>query len=390
MELFRANTKWKIMLMIIGAAILVISIIYSNHLAHKLLVNEQRNISLYKKAVDGLIAANDISSESELDEQYLNLLTSIVDSFPLPVIYQDEKGKLEGLNFNEKNNNDSIFLQNKIQSFLNKGLTPIQFTGYASNIYYFNSSVIDQLKLFPIIQLSLIALYIALGYFLFNTSKREEESRIWAGMAKETAHQLGTPISAILGWVEYLKMKYEQDPENAEVLQELSKDVSRLELVADRFSKIGSDPVLVTEDVFTVLDEVKSYLQRRAARKVVFQFKLPSEPIYAPMNRHLFSWVIENLLRNALDAMPEQGTIKCIVYIHNKNVVIELSDTGHGIPSNRFKEVFKPGYSTKKRGWGLGLSLSKRIIEEYHKGKIFVKSSIPNQETTFSIELPLV
>ncbi|MEZ4910978.1 MAG: HAMP domain-containing sensor histidine kinase [Saprospiraceae bacterium] len=389
MGLYRANTKWKIMLMIIGAAILVISIIYSNHLAHKLLVNEQKNISLYKKAIDGLIASNELDSDSDINDQHLSLLTSIVDSFPLPVIYQDEIGKLEGANFNEKLNNDSIYLQNKIESFLQKGLTPIHFTGYASKIYYFNSTVIDQLKLFPVIQLSLIALYIALGYFLFNTSKREEESRIWAGMAKETAHQLGTPISAILGWVEYLKMKYEQDPENAEVLLELSKDVSRLELVADRFSKIGSDPVLVREDVFVVLDDVKSYLQRRAARKVTFQFDPPFEPIYAEMNKHLFSWVIENLLRNALDAMPEQGRIKCIVYKQNKHAVIEISDTGHGIPSNRFNDIFKPGYSTKKRGWGLGLSLSKRIIEEYHKGKIFVKSSVPNQETTFSINLPL-
>ena len=201
--------------------------------------------------------------------------------------------------------------------------------------------------------------------------------------------RLGTPISAILGWVEYLKDNYADQPDQLDVLNELTKDVDRLELVADRFSKIGSEPVLKPADIFIELYEVKEYLQRRASRKIVFNFKAPDAEIFAMINKHLFAWVIENLIRNSLDAMDGKGTISCKVFKQNNYVCIELSDTGHGIPSHKFKSVFRPGYSTKKRGWGLGLSLAKRIIEEYHKGKIYVKSSKPNEETTFAIILPL-
>ncbi|MCB9308687.1 MAG: HAMP domain-containing histidine kinase [Lewinellaceae bacterium] len=389
MGFYSTGKRWKILLMLIGAMILVVSLYYSNHLANQLLINEQKNINLYKRAVDGLIQSSAIEDSQEITDDYLELLTTIVDSFPLPVIYEDERGALEGINFGTELNNDSLFLQNQKHSFLNQGLKPIQFTGYASNIYYFNSKIIDRLKLFPIIQLSLIALYIALGYFLFSTSRREEESRIWAGLAKETAHQLGTPISAIIGWIEFMRLKYEEDPENMDIVNELSKDVNRLELVADRFSKIGSEPLLEPTDIYKTLIDVRDYLKRRAARRVTFQFDAPEEPIVAAINPHLFSWVIENLIRNALDAMTEEGRIGCKMYKQHNNAIIEISDTGHGIPSGKFKTIFKPGFSTKKRGWGLGLSLSKRIVEDYHKGKIYVKSSVPNKETIFCISLPL-
>jgi signal transduction histidine kinase len=228
-----------------------------------------------------------------------------------------------------------------------------------------------------------------LGYFLFNSSRKAEQNRVWAGMAKETAHQLGTPISAIIGWIEYLRDRFSDNEEQMEVLRELNKDVERLELVADRFSKIGSEPVLQEADIYEELLEVRDYLQRRASRKVKFEFQAPDSPIYAKINKHLFAWVIENLIRNSLDAMDGRGTIRCRMYRQHNDVCIDLSDTGHGIPANKFKSVFKPGYSTKKRGWGLGLSLAKRIIEEYHKGKIFVKSSRPQEETIFSITLPI-
>ncbi|MEY3422340.1 MAG: hypothetical protein RIR48_2647, partial [Bacteroidota bacterium] len=235
----------------------------------------------------------------------------------------------------------------------------------------------------------LVSLYIALGYFLFSSSRRAEQNRVWAGMAKETAHQLGTPISAIIGWIEYLRDNYKDDPGKLEVVNELNKDVERLELVADRFSKIGSEPVLQEANIYDELVEVKEYLQRRAPRKIVFEFFRPEIAIFAMINKHLFAWVIENLVRNSLDAMDGKGRIWCQIYKQNNYVYIELSDTGHGIPSGKFKSIFNPGYSTKKRGWGLGLSLAKRIVEEYHKGKIFVKSSKPNEETTFCIVLPL-
>jgi len=208
-------------------------------------------------------------------------------------------------------------------------------------------------------------------------------------MAKETAHQLGTPISAILAWIEFLKESNHERPDQLEVINELSNDVNRLELIADRFSKIGATPELEKVDIYHELQDIKSYMKRRAAKNVQFDFPgigQSKTEVYA--NEHLISWVMENLIRNALDAMDGKGTISAEVYKENDFICIDLSDTGKGIPPSKFKTVFQPGFSTKKRGWGLGLSLAKRIIEEYHKGKIFVKSSRPNEGTTFTLKLP--
>jgi len=386
MSLFSSNNYWKLVLMVLGAAILASTIIYSNFLSEKLKLNEEKNIILYTEAIKGLVK---LSDQEIYDENYWSFINTVIDSFPLPVIYEDENGILEGQNFNKKNLNNQDFLIKKRDEFLESGELPISGKGYATNIYCFNSPLLTYIKLFPVVQGLLVGLYIALGYFLFNSSRKAEQNRVWAGMAKETAHQLGTPISAILGWVEYLKDSYAEQPDQMDVLNELTKDVDRLELVADRFSKIGSKPVLKPADIFLELNEVKEYLQRRASRKIVFNFKAPDAEIYAMINKHLFAWVIENLIRNSLDAMDGKGTISCKVSKQNNYVCIELSDTGHGIASHKFKSVFRPGYSTKKRGWGLGLSLAKRIIEEYHKGKIYVKSSRPKEETTFAIILPL-
>lgn len=386
MSLFSSNNYWKFVLMVLGAAILIATIIYSNFLAEKLKKNEEKNIILYTEAIKGLIKLND---QETYDENYWEFINTVKDSFPLPVIYEDENGELEGLNFKKENLNNQEFLIKKRDEFLASGEVPISGKGYAKYIYCFNSPLLTYIKLFPVVQGLLVGLYIALGYFIFNSSRKAEQNRVWAGMAKETAHQLGTPISAILGWVEYLKDNYADQPDQLDVLNELTKDVDRLELVADRFSKIGSEPVLKPADIFIELNEVKEYLQRRASRKIVFNFKAPDAEIFAMINKHLFAWVIENLIRNSLDAMDGKGTISCKLFKQNNYVCIEISDTGHGIPSHKFKSVFRPGYSTKKRGWGLGLSLAKRIIEEYHKGKIYVKSSKPNEETTFAIILPL-
>ena len=387
MSLLSKGNYWKVVLMCLGAAILAATVLYSNYLAEKLKQNEQKNIVLYKEAIKGIVK---IGREENFDEEYLFFLNSVRDSFPLPAIYEDDTGLLEGLNFSEQENGDQRFLLQKKEEFLASGEVPLTGPGgYATYIYCFNSPLLNYIKLFPLVQGLLVGLYIALGYFLFSSSKRSEQNRVWAGMAKETAHQLGTPISAIIGWIEYLRDSLGDDPAHLEVLSELNKDVDRLELVADRFSKIGSDPVLQTADMFQELSDVRQYLERRAPRKVFFDFKVPEKPLYAMINKHLFAWVIENLVRNSLDAMDGKGTISCKLYKQNNNICIDLSDTGHGIPSNKFKSVFNPGYSTNKRGWGLGLSLAKRIIEEYHKGRIFVKSSKPNEETIFTIVLPI-
>jgi Histidine kinase-, DNA gyrase B-, and HSP90-like ATPase len=393
MNIFNKNTYWKIILIILGAAILVASIMYSNFLASSLKKNEEKNIQLYSQALQRLAAPDSMSnlpSNDQLTSEYIQFLEAVRDSFPLPVIAEDEVGNLQGFNFDEEDLKKPNYLISLKIAFLDNGGVPIKGIGYNSKIYCLNSPLLKYIKLFPLFQGLLVGLYITLGYFLFSASRRSEQNRVWAGMAKETAHQLGTPISAILGWIEYLKDTYAEKPEQLDVITELTKDVNRLELVADRFSKIGSDPVLEPSDLYAELLEARDYLQRRSPRKIVFDFVAPKSSIYAPINKHLFHWVIENLVRNSLDAMDGKGTIRCQIFTNNTYAIVELSDTGHGISSNKFKSIFKPGYSTKKRGWGLGLSLAKRIIDNYHKGNIYVKSSKPNEETVFCIELPIV
>ena len=389
---FSRTYIWKIILVLLGAIILAITLIYSNYLADRLKENEEKNIYIFKEAlkeINNLQFGNDDAEDADIIYEQLNmniaLFDTIIRSFPLPIILEDESGTLEGQNFSEKELSDQTFLQKKKLEFLQTGQEPI--TGISGNIYYFNSPLLFYIQLFPLVQTMLVALFIGLGYFLFSTSRKAEQSLVWAGMAKETAHQLGTPISAIIGWIEYLKETYKDIPDQSDVLNELRKDVDRLELVADRFSKIGAEPVLFKSNLYDELDEVRQYIQRRAPRKVQFIFNAPSVPVYVMVNKHLFAWVIENLMRNSLDAMDGKGTISCEIIPQGNFVNIDLSDTGHGIPSNKFNSVFRPGYSTKKRGWGLGLSLAKRIIEEYHKGKIFVKLSRPNEQTTFTIRL---
>ena len=283
-----------------------------------------------------------------------------------------------------------MFLQKKVEDFLRDGGEPIvgeEFTeGYT--FYTFKSSLSTYIRFFPAVQFLLLGFFIALGYYLFNAARRGEQNRVWAGMAKETAHQLGTPISAIIAWIEFLKESNEERPDQLEVIGELRSDVERLELIADRFSKIGATPELEKANVYQLLGDIETYMKRRSPRKVTFDFPDPNQVQDVMVNQHLFSWVLENLIRNSLDALDGQGSISARIHEDVRSIIIDITDTGKGIPSSKHKEVFKPGFSTKKRGWGLGLSLAKRIIQEYHKGKIFVKSSKPNEGTTFTIQLP--
>lgn len=383
--LFNRNNTWKLLLMVLGAMILILTIVYSNFLAENLKEKEEKHVYLFKQALKEFIK-QDVDSDYSAD---ITFLQTIIESFPLPVIFEDESGILEGQNFNSEEQNNQTFLLKKKREFLASGEKPIEGMGYSHYIYWFNSPLLKYIKLFPYVQGLLVGLYIALGYVMFNSSRRAEQNRVWAGMAKETAHQLGTPISAIIGWIEVLKDIYKDNPDDLDVFEEMRKDVNRLELVADRFSKIGSEPVLVEMDIFEELDAVKDYFVRRSPSKVKFNFIRPDAVIKASINKHLFAWVMENLIRNALDALDGKGIISCRLYEMKGQVYIELADNGHGIHPGQFKSIFKPGYSTKKRGWGLGLSLVKRIVEEYHRGKIFVKSSKPFEETVFCIILPI-
>ncbi|MGA0256572.1 MAG: sensor histidine kinase [Saprospiraceae bacterium] len=387
MDFYKNNSFAKTSIATLGLVIVVTTMIYSQYLARQLKAREEATMDLVTQAIS-IVASPD---NPNLDNTMMENL--ILEEFNglLPTILEDESGELLGYNYwKESLNNDQEFLATRRQKLLDEGFEPIKGFGNSNYIYYEHSRLYTLISLFPLAQILLISTFIILGYVVLAASRRAEENRIWAGMAKETAHQLGTPTSAILGWIEHLKDISQNNPEYEEIITELKNDVDRLDLIADRFSKIGSRPDLHRIDLVTELESCKNYMQKRASKRVDFEFAEQSQDaVYCNINSHLFDWVIENILRNALDAL--QGNGKITVELENtpNKVHVNISDTGKGIPSSDFKNIFKPGFTTKKRGWGLGLSLAKRIIENYHKGKIYVKSSKPNEGTTITIELPL-
>lgn len=388
MDIYKKKSYWNILLAMFGLLILIITLIYSNFLAQKLKQREEANAKIYVQALKEMI---EISSSADLTEDLnedLGVYENIVFNNKLPVILENENGTLSGENWSENKIDDAEFLEKQKSIFLRSGKEYLIGSGYASKVYYFNTKLVDYINYYPYIQLLLVGSFILLGYFFLTASKRGEQNRVWAGMAKETAHQLGTPISAIIAWIEHLKLT-DIDEEQSSLISELRNDVYRLELVADRFSKIGSEPVLTKVNIYQEIAKCKNYMQKRAPRKVTFDYpenNAGNKPVM--INEHLFDWVIENLIRNSLDAMDGKGELTAKIYEEGAFVSIDLSDTGKGIPSSKHKTVFEPGFTTKKRGWGLGLSLAKRIIENYHNGKIFVKTSRMDEGTTFTIKLP--
>jgi len=384
MDIYKNKTSWKWLLAIMGITIVLLSMLYSQYLAKNLAERELATVMLYKEAI--------ISATKKGNDDDTTMEFAILDNYGnVPIITENEGGELTGYNYEEGEViEDQSFLQAEKAAILKSGTKPIEGYGYAHRIYPGKSKLYRRISLFPLAQILFLSTFVLFGYYVFSTSRRAEQNRVWAGMAKETAHQLGTPISAIIGWIEHLKEHTQNNDEQKEIVSELRNDVTRLELIADRFSKIGSKPELEKINLVEELSDCKDYMQRRAPRKVVFDFpKQGSTPVYANINSHLFDWVVENLLRNALDAMAGEGNISAHIKQEDKKAIINIKDSGKGIASGKFKTVFEPGYTTKKRGWGLGLSLAKRIIEDYHNGKIFVKNSKPNEGTTFTIQLPL-
>ncbi len=370
-------------LSVLGMVIIVITMIYSSFLAERLAEFERSKVELFAEALKS-VTSSDINTQDDQNVEFL-IVQKISD---IPVILEDEEGNLQGENFGREVSED--FLYKEKQKFLDSGKKPIESIGYSRYIYYRNSRLYRYITLFPIIQFLMLGAFMVIGYIGFSASRKAEQNRVWAGMAKETAHQLGTPISAIIAWIEHLKDEPEINQGQLDIINELRNDVGRLELIADRFSKIGSDPILVKTNIVENLQEAIDYMQKRAARRVKFTMVTDDDPIYVNINHHLFAWVVENLMRNSLDSMDGEGQITANIYTAGGSAFIDLSDTGNGIAANKHKTVFQPGYSTKKRGWGLGLSLAKRIIDNYHKGKIFVKTSKINEGTTFTIQLPLL
>ena len=382
MSIYRQKSNWKIYLAIAGIFIVAFSAWFTFNVTQKLAIEEQNKVEQWAFALNQL--------DSSLDDCDYTLHQKIISSnTTIPVILENLDGGIDAaINFGEEKDYDKEYLKGELESIKAKGTQPIQ-GAEGVKIYYKKSRLLRMLEIFPFIQFILGSIFVWFGYVAFSSARKFEQNLVWVGMAKETAHQLGTPISAILGWIDHMRFLKEDDQETQEVMDELRNDVTRLELIADRFSKIGSAPELEDANVYEELEKTRVYMERRAPRKVDFVFPgMDHPPIIIKINNHLFHWVIENLLRNALDAMDGKGTISAVIIEQEKHVDIEISDTGKGIPSSRFKTVFQPGFTTKKRGWGLGLSLAKRIVEQYHKGKIFVKSSEPNVGTTFTVRLP--
>ncbi|RMG80429.1 MAG: sensor histidine kinase [Bacteroidetes bacterium] len=382
MDIYAKKSRWKIYLAIGGIFIVVVSMFYTNYLARQIASDERKKSEQWLLAYEH-IEKSPVNCDLTLAQ---NLLTS---NTTIPtILLSDTERFIDAINFGEKENRDTAFIMREVEKLKEAGVQPIELGGQL--LYYKQSKLLTLIQYFPFFQLFLIGVFIFFGYLAFSSARRAEQNRVWVGMAKETAHQLGTPISGIVAWIEHLRAIREEDEEVTEILGELRNDVKRLELIADRFSKIGSPPKLQPVPLIEELNKCREYMERRAPRRVRFEFpeKSTSPGLQVFINPGLFDWVVENLLRNALDAMDGTGTISAEVYEDKNNIYIDISDTGSGIPPGKFKTVFEPGYSTKKRGWGLGLSLARRIIEEYHSGRIFVKKSVIDEGTTFTIQLP--
>jgi two-component system, sporulation sensor kinase D len=323
-----------------------------------------------------------------LDDLVKSFISDIViSSANIPVIVTDSAMTrlIDHGNMGEIDPSDSLQVQSVIESMADKN-PPI--TIYLPNfgtchVYYTNSFLVTQLRYYPLAQLLVVGIFLLVSYILFSIARNAEQNLVWVGMSKETAHQLGTPLSSLLAWVELLRMKGVDE----ETVNEIVNDLKRLENITERFSKIGSTPNLIPVNVMATLSEAIGYMKTRTSNKVQFVFENNDDIIETPINTNLFGWVVENIIKNAVDAMSGEGVITIKVTNNNKHVIIDISDTGRGIHPSKFNSIFKPGYTSKKRGWGLGLSLSKRIIENYHKGKLFVKESAPNKGTTFRIML---
>lgn len=365
---------------IIGAVIIAIASVFVSDLLIKDLAREERQkIEVWAEATR-VVTSEDPSLNMTLILQIIQGNTSI------PVMLCNEEDSVmnyKNIELPEKNVEE--FLYKKVQELKKKNQPiPIDMEdGTFQYLYYDDSINLKRLLIYPYAQLSVMAVFILIAFLALTSTKRAEQNKVWVGLSKETAHQLGTPISSLIAWVEYLKIK-EVDPE---LLSEMEKDVKRLETIADRFSKIGSQPEPVPLDICASVRSALDYMQTRISSKVKIIIEAPEYPVMVLMSNSLFAWVVENLCKNAVDAMGGQGTIRFHIEEKGKKVFIDVSDTGKGILKSKFKTVFNPGYTTKKRGWGLGLSLVKRIIESYHRGKIYVKSSEIGKGTTFRIEL---
>lgn len=395
---------WKFMLLAFAVLIAGASLWYTNYLVKNISVAERTRAEVWALSNKKILEIVDVNDE------FITFIYSIRDSLEVPAIVTNSSGKIifwKGLDSTKTNMKleaqertidtlkqkkyDPEYFKNELEQMKTQHEPiHIRVTSFGVNdeqlVYYKDSVLITRLRIFPYIQLALIALFLLIAYFVFNSARKSEQNLVWVGMAKETAHQLGTPISSLMAWVELLKAKFPTDDEH--LLLEMENDMKRLEIVADRFSKIGSKPVLENRVVYAVVSDFVNYFKFRSSDKISFQVH-GDKQAQALLNIPLFDWVLENLLKNAVNALDGAGSIDVHILdnLVKEQVIIDISDSGKGIPKNKFETIFQPGYTTRKRGWGLGLSLTRRIIQNYHSGQIFVKDSEIERGTTFRIIL---
>lgn len=380
--MLRQYFNWRTLLALVAILIVTGTIFYSNYLAGKIAVDERLKVEQWVEAGKFIITAP-VDADTKLPSLIRNEQKSI------PIIETDEKDSIVSyINIDStKIAADAGYLQKRLKEFksqnqpiiLEVSKEPLLINKY----YYGHSALLQQVKYYPMVQLFIVALFIIITIFSLQIRNKSTQNQVWAGMAKETAHQLGTPVSSLQGWVEMLK----EEESSRQIASEIEKDVQRLRLVSDRFGKIGSTPQLEPHNIVKQVEEMVEYIRKRATGKVQLEVKKNAAEMIASISPPLFDWVIENLLKNALDAMDGKGNITVNMHEEERTIQLDVSDTGKGIAAQNINRVFKPGFTTKKRGWGLGLSLSKRIIEQYHKGQLYVKHSEPGKGTTFRIVL---
>lgn len=383
MDIYYKKRRWKQALFAFAILIGIGSLLYTNSLVNQ--TSKEERIKVERWAEATRLSATYV----KLDEDIVSFLLQILSTnTTIPIIIVENNGEINtarNIKYNPKNK-DKVLARELEKMKARQEPIVIPFGDNEDMyLYYRESSLLVKLKYYPVFQLGVIMLFIVVAYLAFSSSRNAEQNLVWIGMAKETAHQLGTPISSLIAWVELLKDE-KVDPS---ILKELGKDTGRLVEITERFSKIGSVPELYPENLYSQLLSSISYLQSRVSKKIEFTFNFnESNELYLPLSSSLFSWVIENLIRNSVDALENNhGHIEFNVQEKEKDVYIDVTDNGKGIPKSKFKTIFNPGFTTKKRGWGLGLTLSKRIIEIYHNGKIFIKNSEPKKATTFRIIL---
>ncbi|GHA44854.1 two-component sensor histidine kinase [Salinimicrobium marinum] len=378
---FSDERKFRRWFIIFSAITLIILIVWNAVIFFQRLKEDER-----KKM--NIWAAAQVSLDQADDNTDLDLTLTIINSnTSLPTVWVDENGEIvDVLNVPQEIISDEEKLEIYLDQIKDENAPVVMDLGPGKEhlVYYGNSPLLNKLKYYPLVLLVIIILFIAVIYFFYTTTKSSEQNKLWAGMAKETAHQIGTPLSSLIGWIEILK----QEKVDRSYLSEMQKDIDRLKTITERFSKIGSAPTLQSVNIVEQTRVSFDYLKTRSSKLINFSLSLPNEVIYVNLNKQLFSWTIENLVKNAIDAMRGKGDLHIRINQDSKCVHIFIQDSGKGIPKDKFRQIFEPGYSTKKRGWGLGLSLSRRIIEQYHNGKIKVSQSQINKGTTFQITLP--